>query len=171
MSWDITRENLRTFFRKAHHPVTGFLICYLFAFFLQLTTFGILIVIAGGIGGFLVKNGIRATIATFLAGTSVWLTFFAIMYILNPLASIAAWFIISPIIPAPQIVISFVGGVLTGIGGQLGVILAGYAYPPETELPLPRPRTETPTKIPTKDLPRRRPIKRKVKRKKKKRRK
>jgi hypothetical protein len=170
VTWDITRDNLRVFFRRKHHPVTGFLICYVIAFFLQLTTIGILIVIAGGISGFLVKHGIKSTAVTFLAGTSVWLTFFAIMYVLNPLASIAAWIILSPVLPAPQIVISFVGGLVAGIGGQLGSILAGYAYPPEAELPLPRPQQQLPTRTPTKELPRRRLKKRKVKRKKKQRR-
>jgi len=170
MTWDITRDNLRTFFRTKHHPITGFLICYIFAFLIQLTTFGILIVIAGGLGGFLIKRNTRAMIATFLAGTSVWLTFFAIMYIANPLASIAAWLILSSILPAPQIVLSFVGGLLTGIGGQLGALLANYAYPPETEPPLLKPQQQVPTRIPTDELPRRRLQKRKTKRKKKQRR-
>ncbi|MFX1561793.1 MAG: hypothetical protein ACFFDP_00605 [Promethearchaeota archaeon] len=167
MTWDITRENVRTFFRRKHHPITGFLICYIFAFFLQLTTLGLLIVIAGGLSGFLMKRSTRATIITFLAGTSVWLTFFAIMYIINPLASAAAWFILSSVIPAPQIVISLVGGLLTGIGGQLGVLLANYVYPHETEPPLLRTQQQVPARIPTEELPRRRLRKRKEKRKKK----
>jgi hypothetical protein len=144
----------------------GFLVCFILAFLLQLTTVGILIVIAGGVGGFLLKRTVKTIIITFAAGTLVWLALFAIMYLLNPLAFVAATIRLSTLLPAPHLVVSLVGGLLTAIGGELGTVLAGYVYPGGTEeLALARPKPSAPV-IPTAALPRRRIIRRRRRRRK-----
>jgi hypothetical protein len=164
MSWDLTRANVGAFLRKEHHPAMGFLICFLFTFVLQLTTIGILIVIAGGVSGFLLKRTVKALPVTFAAGTLVWLTMFGVMYALNPVAFVTATILLSTLLPAPQLVVSLVGGLLTAIGGELGVILAGYVYPSDAQEPeLARSKPSSPV-VPTAELPRRRIIRRRKRR-------
>ena len=83
MSWDLTRENVSTFFRSKQHPIIGYLICLFLAFLFQLTTVGFLIVIAGGIAGFLLKEDVKAILITFAAGTTVWLVLFGLIHLLQ----------------------------------------------------------------------------------------
>jgi hypothetical protein len=166
MSWDLTRANVRAFLRKEHHPITGFLVCFVFAFLLQLTTIGILIVLAGGVAGFLLKRAVKAVLITFAAGTSVWLTLFFTIFLLNPAAFLTAVNLLSALLPAPHLVVSLVGGLMTGIGGQLGVIVANFVYPRGAEeAELARAKPSAPI-VPTEDLPRRRVIKRRRRRRK-----
>jgi hypothetical protein len=166
MSWDLTRANVRAFLRKEHHPVTGFLVCFLFAFLLQLTTIGMLVVIAGGVAGFLLKRTVKAVLISFAAGTLVWLTLFATIYLLNPAAFVTATILLSSLLPAPQLIISLVGGLLAGIGGQFGVIIANFVYPRGAEeVELARAKPSAPI-VPTEELPRRRIIKRRRRRRK-----
>lgn len=166
MSWDLTRANVRAFLRKQHHPAMGFLVCFLFAFLLQLTTVGILIVLAGGIAGFLLKRAVKAVLVTFAAGTLVWLALFATIYLLNPVAFVTATILLSTVLPAPHLIVSLLGGLLTGIGGQLGVIVADFVYPRGAEeVELPRAKPTAPL-VPTEALPRRRIIRRRRRRRK-----
>ncbi len=157
------RDSLRDFIYKEHHPVTGFLVCFTLALLIQLIGFGILIAIAGGIAGFLLKRDIKAILITFAAGASVWGLFFGILFALYPQASIAAWIILTQIFPAPQILLSLLGGVICGIGGELGVIISDY-FSPSPEYKIKPMRVRVPE--PPAEVPRRRKVKRRKRKKK-----
>lgn len=165
MSWDITPSNIRFFFKQTHGPIVGFLACYLLTLLIQMTGFGIAIVIAGIIAGFLVKNNLRAILLTFAAGFIAWLTLFGIMFAFNPSAFITSWLILSQQMPGPQLFACLVGGIITGAGGQLGSLFAEIAFPVTDDLGLPPGPTE---RVPTEELPRRKRVKRKKTKKKKK---
>jgi hypothetical protein len=157
-------DNFRAILSRTHHPLIGFLVCFIIAFFIQLTGFGIAIVIPGIITGILLKNNLKAIIIGFLAGFLVWLSLFGIMAAFNTQAFITAWIVLSP-----QLFTSLIGGVITGVGGQLGAMFAEIAWRPSDDLGLPPAPTE---RVPTEELPRRKRVKRKpVKKKKKKKRK
>jgi hypothetical protein len=157
------RESLRNFAYKEHHPVFGFLVCFVLALVIQLIGIGILIAIAGGIAGFLLKRDVKAILITFAAGTAVWGMFFAILWILYPQASLAAWILLSQVFPAPQILLSLLGGVICGIGGEIGVIISDYFQPsPEYRI---KPKRVRPTEPPP-EAPRRRKAKRRKRKKK-----
>lgn len=158
-------ENFRAILRQTHHPIIGFVVCFILAFFIQLTGFGIGIVIAGIITGILVKNTYKAILAAFLAGFGVWLSLFGIMLAFNTQAFINAWIVLSLQIPAPQLFVALIGGVVTGVGAQLGTMFAEIAYRPPDDLGLPPAATE---RVPTKELPRRKRVKRKRVKKKRK---
>lgn len=156
-------ESFRSFAYKEHHPVTGFLVCFILALLIQLIGFGLFIAIAGGIAGFLLKRDVRAILVTFAAGTSVWLFFFGTLFILYPQASIAAWIILSQVFPAPQLLLSLLGGLICGIGGEMGVIVSSYFSPPlEYQI---RPKRFRPPEPPT-EIPRRRKVKRRKRKRK-----
>ena len=161
-------DNFRAILTRTHHPIIGFLVCYILAFFIQLTGFGIAIVIPGIIVGILLKNNLKAIITAFLAGFLVWLTLFGIMAAFNTQAFITAWFVLSPQIPVPQLFTSLIGGVVAGVGGQLGAMFAEIVFRPSDDFGLPPAPTE---RVPTEELPRRKRVKRKQVKKKKKRRK
>ncbi len=167
MSWDITRENVGLFFRKTHNPLIGFAFCFVLAILIQLTGLGIAIVIAGIIAGFLLKHNLKAIVITFAGGFTGWLALFGLMYALNPMAFTNSWLLVGQTIPAPQIFVCLIGGIITGTGGQLGSLFAEIAYPQIQAIDdgLPPGPTE---RIPTEELPRRKRIKRKQKKKKKK---
>lgn len=157
------RESLRDFAYTEHHPIVGFIICFILALIIQLIGIGILIAVAGGITGFLLKRDLKAIIVTFAAGTSVWAFFFGTLFILYPQASITAWILLSQIFPAPQLLISLLGGVICGIGGEIGVIISDYFRPPpEYQI---YPRRARPPESPT-EAPRRRKAKRRKRKKK-----
>ncbi len=122
--------------------------------------------IAGIIAGFLIKNNIRAIIITFSAGFFTWIALFGVMYTSFPNAFNNAWILVGTTLPSPQIFVCLIGGVITGVGGQLGALFAEIAYPPTDDLGLP----PGPERIPTDELPRRKRVKRKQPRKKKKKR-
>ena len=110
----------------------------------------------------------KGLITTFLAGFAAWLVLFGYMFLLYPAASQNAWTVLSSLIPAPQIFVSLIGGALTAVGGQLGILFADIAYggiPDDMGLP------PGPERIPTKELPRRKRVKGKKPRRKKKKRK
>ncbi len=157
------RDSLRSFIYKEHHPVAGFLICFFLALLIQLIGQGIFIAIAGGIAGFLLKRDVKAIIITFAAGTSVWLLFFGILFFLYPQASLAAWLLLSQVFPAPQLLLSLLGGLICGIGGEMGVIVSDYFQPP-AEITI-RPRRTRPPEPPAEPARRRRTKRRKRKRK------
>ncbi|MFX1509553.1 MAG: hypothetical protein ACFFBR_04510 [Promethearchaeota archaeon] len=167
MSGEISMENVRAFFRRKHNILIGFLFCFFIALFIQFSGQGILIVIAGILAGFLMKNTLRAIIISFLAGFLAWLTLFGIMAASSTNAFINAWILVGQLIPAPQLFVALIGGVITGVGGQLGALFAEIIYPPADDLGLP----PGPERIPTDELPKRKRVKRKqTKRKKKKKR-
>lgn len=167
MSGDISRESIMVFFRKKHNPLVGFAFCYFLGLLIQLTGQGILIIIAGIFAGFLMKNTFRAIVISFLAGFLGWLTLFGLMASSFTTAFINAWILVGQLMPAPQVFASLIGGVITGVGGQLGALFADIAYPPADDLGLP----PGPERIPTDELPKRKRVKRKQpKRKKKKKR-
>ncbi len=169
MSQGFRRQNISSIIRDEHHPAVGFIICFILALFFQLTTIGILLVVAGGVTGFLIKNEVRSLIVTFLAGLSAWLFLFLIMYILNPIASLNAWILLSIMIPFPQITVSAMGGVLTAIGGELGALIARFVYAERPdEIPI-RERQPTPTRKPA-EVPQPVPKKKRVKKKRRKKR-
>jgi len=144
MAWDLTKENLNAFLQAEHHPLTGYLVCLLLALAIQLTGVGLLITIAGGVAGFLLKRDLKALLVTFAAGTTSWLILFAVIYLFHPIASLNAWILLGTMLPAPQITVSLIGGILTGVGGQMGALVAAYLYPPQaTQLPPPRPTHPT----------------------------
>ncbi|MFX1475259.1 MAG: hypothetical protein ACFFCO_07280 [Promethearchaeota archaeon] len=158
------RESLRNIVYKEHHPLVGFLVCFILAFIIQLIGIGILIAIAGGITGFLLKRDVKAILVTFAAGTAVWGSFFIILFVLYPQASIAAWVLLSQVFPAPQLLISLLGGVICGIGGEVGVIVSDYFRPPpEYKIQPRKPRPPEPKP----EIPRRRRVKRRKRKKKK----
>ncbi|MFX1565946.1 MAG: hypothetical protein ACFFCH_08150 [Promethearchaeota archaeon] len=167
MSTDFSMETLRAFFRKKHNILVGFLLCFFIALFIQFTGYGILIVIAGILTGFLMKNTLRAILISFLGGFLAWLALFGIMAVNSTNAFINAWILVGQLMPAPQLFVSLIGGVITGVGGQLGALFAEIIYPPADDLGLP----PGPERIPTEELPKRKRVKRKqTKRKKKKKR-
>jgi hypothetical protein len=167
MSGDISREGIMAFFRTQHSSLVGFAFCYFFGLLIQLTGQGILIVIAGIFAGFLLKNTLRAIVVTFLAGFVAWLTLFGLLAFSFTSAFMIAFVSVGQLIPAPQIFASLIGGVITGVGGQLGALFANIAYPPPDDMGLP----PGPERIPTDELPKRKRVKRKQpKRKKKKKR-
>ena len=168
MASPFSGSNIRRILRETYSPIIGFFVCFILALFIQLIGFGIGIVIAGILAGFLMKKTWRTLITTFLAGFAAWLVIFGYMYLLNPDASLNAWIVLSSLIPAPQVFVSIIGGALTGVGGQLGTLFADIAYggiPDDLGLP------PGPERIPTKELPRRKRVKGKKPRRKKKKRK
>lgn len=167
MSEDFSRESLKAFFRKKHGIIVGFLVCFIFTILIQVTGQGILIVIAGILAGFLMKKNVRAIIITFLAGFLAWLTLFGLLAINFTNAFVNAWILVGIMMPVPQVFVCLIGGVITGVGGQIGALFAEIVYPPEDDLGLP----PGPERIPTEELPKRKRVKRKQpKRKKKKKR-
>ncbi len=164
MSGDFSREALFAFFRKRHNILVGFVICFFFTLLIQLTGQGLLIVIAGILAGFLMKNTFRAIFITFLAGFLAWLTLIGLMALNFTNAFINAWILVSQAIPAPQVFVCLIGGVITGVGGQLGALFAEIIYPQPDDLGLP----PGPERIPTEELPKRKHVKRKQPRRKKK---
>jgi hypothetical protein len=166
MSSDLTRANVRAFLRKEHSPLVGFVVCFLFALLFQLTTVGILVVIAGGIAGFLLKRTVKTLLLTFAAGTLVWLMLFAIIYALHPTAFITAVILLSTLLPLPHLVISLVGGLLSAIGGELGVIVAEFVYPNRAEQEAIARQAPAAPLVPTAELPRRRIMKKRKRRRK-----
>ncbi len=164
---DISRESLSSFFRKQHGIFVGFAFCFFFTILIQLTGQGLLIVIAGILTGFLMKNTFRAIVVAFIAGFLAWLALFGLMAFYYTDAFINAWILVGQQIPAPQIFVCLIGGVITGVGGQLGALFADIIYPPPDDMGLP----PGPERIPTEELPKRKRVKRKqTKRKKKKKR-
>ena len=164
---DISRASLSAFFRRKHGILVGFAFCFFFTILIQLTGQGLLIVIAGILAGFLMKNTLRAIIIGFLAGFLAWLALFGVMAFNYTNAFINAWILVGQQIPAPQIFVCLIGGVVTGVGGQLGALFAEIIYPPEDDMGLP----PGPERIPTEELPKRKRVKRKqTKRKKRKKR-
>lgn len=167
MSFELSRDNIVDFFKKRQNPIIGFLACFLLTIPLQLTGFGIAIIVAGIFGGFLIKRSLWAIIANFLGGFLGWLTLFGMMFVFNPAASFTAWFMVGVLMPAPQVFVSLIGGVITGVGGQLGSLFAEAAFQPEEdELKFPRKPKPEPERVPTEELPRRKRVKRKKKKKK-----
>ena len=154
---DISRESLSAFFRQKHGVLVGFAFCFLFTLLIQLTGQGLLIVIAGILAGFLMKNTFRAILISFLAGFLAWLMLFGLLAFNSTNAFINAWILVGQQIPAPQIFVSLIGGVITGVGGQLGALFADIIYPPADDLGLP----PGPERIPTEELPKRKRVKRK----------
>ena len=88
---DISRENLSAFFRKQHGLLIGFTFCFFFTIFIQLTGQGLLIVIAGILTGFLMKNTFRAIVVAFIAGFLAWLALFGLLAFYYTDAFINAW--------------------------------------------------------------------------------
>jgi len=164
MSGDISRESIRAFFRKRHNLLVGFVFCLFLTLLIQFTGQGILIVIAGIITGFLIKNSFRAIFISFIAGFLAWLTLFGLMTINFTNAFINAWILVGQTMPAPQVFVCLIAGVITGVGGQLGALFAEIIYPPPDDLGLP----PGPERIPTEELPKRKRVKRKQPKQKKK---
>jgi hypothetical protein len=168
MASPFSGSNIRRLLRETYSPIIGFFVCFILAIFIQLIGFGIGIVIAGILAGFMMKKTWKALATTFLAGFAAWLALFGYMYLLYPDASRNAWVVLSSLIPAPQVFVSLIGGALTAVGGQLGSLFADIAYggiPDDMGLP------PGPERIPTKELPRRKRVKGKKPRRKKKKRK
>jgi hypothetical protein len=157
MSGDVSRQSILAFLRKEHNLLVGFAFCFLLTLLIQFSGQGILILIAGILAGFLMKNTFRAILITFLAGFLAWLSLFGLIAINSTNAFINAWIFVSQAIPAPQVFVCLVGGVITGVGGQLGALFAEIIYPPPDDLGLP----PGPERIPTEELPKRKRVKRK----------
>jgi hypothetical protein len=161
------RDNLFAFLRRRHNILVGFAISFFLAILIQLTGQGILIVIAGILAGFLMKNTFRAILIGFLAGFLAWLALFGVLAFNYTNAFINAWILVGQSLPAPQIFVGLIAGVIVGVGGQIGALFAEIAYPQPDDLGLP----PGPERVPTEELPKRKRVKRKQpKRKKKKKR-
>jgi hypothetical protein len=168
MSQGFRSQNISSILRDEQHPIVGFIICLILALFLQLTTIGILLVIAGGVTGFLMKKEVRTIIITFLAGLSAWLLLFLIMYVLNPIASLNAWILLSIMIPFPQITVSVMGGIVTAIGGELGALVARFVYaerPDAISIRERKPTVPKKTTEPPQPVPKRKRVKKKRRKK------
>ncbi|MFX1540504.1 MAG: hypothetical protein ACFFBX_07015 [Promethearchaeota archaeon] len=156
---------IRAFFGKTQHPLIGLVVCYLLVIMIQFTGIGIAIIVGGILAGLLVKRTYKAIIVGFVGGFLGWLTLFGLMYAFNSAAFTNAWFLLSPLMPAPPLFVCLVGGVITGVGGQLGSLFGEIAVRPRDDLGLPPSPTE---RVPTEELPRRKRVKRKQQKRKKK---
>jgi hypothetical protein len=155
-------QSIRDFFRKRHNVFVGFAFCYFLALLIQFTGQGLFIVIAGLLAGFLMKSSFRGILVCFFAGLLSWLTLFAIMAFNYTNAFINAWDLVGQMFPAPQLLSCLIAGVITGVGGQLGALFAGIAYPQVDDRDL----LEV-DRVPTDELPKRKRVKRKQPKRKK----
>ncbi len=122
-------------FLKAEHSYTvGFLFITILGFLFQLAGWWYLMLLAGGIGGFIMKkSGILSFLIGFLAIGLIWLCFFIYFLIIGPLFELTA--LITSILgflesfPIALILFTlFIGGLLGGLGSLNGNYISAIIY-------------------------------------------
>lgn len=126
------------FFGKSHTFLTGFLVSFAAAGALQL--FGllweyawILMVVAGFLGGFLVKKAGKGFLVGFLGVIAAWLVYFLVFSFLGPVWAfadvLAGLFGLTGMgIVVIILALVLVGGLIGGLGGLNGHFIATIIY-------------------------------------------
>ncbi len=122
----ILKDMLVDFLRAEHSYLVGFLFVTILGFLFQLAGWWYLMLLAGGIGGFIMKKpGWLSFLVGFLAIGLVWLGFFLYFMIIGPVFELTV--LITSIIgllesfPAALILVTLiVGGLLGGLGSLNG---------------------------------------------------
>jgi len=127
-------------FLKAEHSYTvGFLFIAILGFLFQLAGWWYLMLLAGGIGGFIMKrSGILSFIIGFLAIGLVWLCFFIYFMIIGPIFELTALItaILGFLESFPSALILFtllIGGLLGGLGSLNGSYISAIIYSPDQQ--------------------------------------
>lgn len=135
-------------FLKAEHSYTvGFLFIVILGFLFQLAGWWYLMLLAGGIGGFIMKkSGILSFLIGFFAIGLVWLCFFIYFMIIGPIfelmvliSSILGFLEFFPV--GLMLATLIIGGLLGGLGSLNGLYISTIIYSSNQQ-----------SKEPTKDL-------------------
>jgi len=129
--------NIKEFFEKEHKLWVGTLITFLIALSLQLIGLiweysWILMVIAGFIGGFLLKTAGKGFLTGFLGISACWLFYLVIFMFMGPIYEFAN--ILASIFGLTDmgfiiIILSvLIGGLIGGLGGLNGTYIANIIY-------------------------------------------
>jgi hypothetical protein len=130
----IFKDMVIDFFRSEHSYLLGFIIAFGVGFLFELAGWWYLMVLAGGIAGFVVKkNGLICFVIGFLAIAALWACFFVYFMIIGPLSELTA--LITTILgfleatPGVLILITIIiGGLLGGLGALNGTFIAGIVF-------------------------------------------
>ena len=130
----ILKDKLLEFLKAEHSYITGFLFITILGFLFQLAGWWSLMLLAGGIGGFIMKkSGLLSFLIGFLAIGLVWSCFFIYFMIIGPIFELTA--LITSILgflesfPVGLILITLIiGGLLGGLGSLNGSYISTIIY-------------------------------------------
>ncbi len=128
------KDMLLKFLKAEHSYITGFLFIIILGFLFQLAGWWYLMLLAGGIGGFIMKkSGILSFLVGFMAIGLVWLCFFIYFMTIGPIFELMA--LITSILgflesfPVGIILATLViGGLLGGLGCLNGSYISAIIY-------------------------------------------
>lgn len=128
------KDMLIDFLKAEQSYMVGFLFITVLGFLFQLAGWWYLMLLAGGIGGFIMKkSGILSFIIGFLAIGLVWLCFFIYFMIIGPIFELTV--LITSIIgflesfPSALIIFTLMlGGLLGGLGSLNGSYISAIIY-------------------------------------------
>jgi len=137
-SLDILKDIFLDFIKLKHGYLVGLVIIVIFGTLFELAGWWYLMLLAGGLGGFIMKRSALASLVIgFIGITLVWSGFFIYFMMIGPLLEFTA--LIGTILgsifaemPNILIVITIViGGLLGGLGALNGTYIARIIYPKE----------------------------------------
>ncbi|MHA1266269.1 MAG: hypothetical protein ACTSRS_13635 [Candidatus Helarchaeota archaeon] len=141
-SFGILKDMFLDFLRSPHSYTLGFIVVCLFSFLFELAGWWYLMLLAGGLAGFLIKRpGHWCFLLGFCGTALIWIGFFAYFMTIGPLTELTS--LISSIMgifetfPNALILITiFIGGLLGGLGALNGTYIAKIVYPPKKTHPI-----------------------------------
>ena len=141
-SLDILKDMFLDFLKLKHGYLVGLVIIVIFGTLFELAGWWYLMILAGGIGGFIMKRSALASLVIgFIAIVLVWSGFFIYFMMIGPLLEFTA--LIGTILASllgdifaemPNILIVItiiIGGLLGSLGALNGTYIAGIIYPRE----------------------------------------
>ncbi|MHA1131598.1 MAG: hypothetical protein ACTSQI_09585 [Candidatus Helarchaeota archaeon] len=130
----ILKDMFLDFLRKEHRYIVGFIFIIILGFLFELAGWWFLMLLAGGVGGFLMKKpGHKSFLIGFLSIALVWFGFFIVLMIIGPIFELMALVmsilgVLEGLPSALMLITIIIGGLLGGLGAWNGTYIASLIY-------------------------------------------